>query len=173
MKKLLFIIPLLIISCQKNESIAETSTKIDSTNSAEKTDVKSDSAANGVVVLEKENSKKISQTFRVIDGDSIIKNINGAMIPLTISDEFTTDTQKFILKIKNFNSGKITGTVTSDNNDMNIRFNQIKLPDGNFDGPFGQELSYDIKEKGEVWLIVGKNLMASGKAKGKFTLILK
>lgn len=34
-------------------------------------------------------------------------------------------------------------------------------------------LNYDIKEKGEIWLIIGKNLMASGENTGKFTVNLK
>ena len=173
MKKLLFLIPLLIITCQKKETISDNSTIHDSVSLPQNDMAKSDSSINGIVVLNKENPKKNSQTFRVIDGDSIIKTINGDMIPLKIKDEFTTDRQKFILKIKNFNKGKISGTVTSENQDMNIRFNQIKLPNGEFDGPFGQEINYDVKENGEVWLIIGKNLMASGKAKGKFSITLK
>ena len=95
------------------------------------------------------------------------------MVPLTITDEFTTDRQKYILKIKNFKDKKIVGKITPQNSDMNIRFNQIKLPNGDFDGPFGQEINYNVKENGEVWLLIGKILMASGNAKGKFTINLK
>ena len=56
---------------------------------------------------------------------------------------------------------------------MNIRFSQIKLPNGNFDGPFTQDISYEVKEKGEIWLIIGKSNMASGEAKGKFKVTIK
>ena len=42
---------------------------------------------------------EMAKTFRIIDGDRIIKTINANMIPLTISDEFTTDQQKLILKM--------------------------------------------------------------------------
>ena len=55
---------------------------------------------------------------------------------------------------------------------MNIRFNQIKLANGDYDGPFGREISYDIKQKGEIWLIVSKSNMASGETKGKFEIEL-
>ena len=53
---------------------------------------------------------------------------------------------------------------------MNIRFNQIKTPDGKYDGPFGREISYKISSKGEVWLMIGKNLMADGKNTGRFSV---
>ena len=53
---------------------------------------------------------------------------------------------------------------------MNIRFNQIKLANGDYDGPFGREINYEIKEKGEVWLIIAKSNMASGDATGKFKI---
>jgi hypothetical protein len=133
-----------------------------------------DTAKNGIVNISDDRKlKEMSNTFRVIDGDSIIKTINGDMLPLTISDEFTTDQQKFILKIKNFKGNKIVGKVTSTKADMNIRFNQIKFANGEFDGPFGQELSEKIEKTGEIWLIIGRNLMASGNLKGKFTVSLK
>ncbi len=173
MKKLLVIIPVLLISCKKNEKISEITTQSDSVISSQNHSSNADSSSKGIVVINEEKPKEISKTFRVIDGDSIIKTINGDMIPLRINDEFTTDQQKYILKIKNFDAKKIRGTVTSDNNDMNIRFNQIKLPSGELDGDFGPEINYEVKEKGEVWLIIGKNLMASGNPKGKFTVTLK
>ena len=95
------------------------------------------------------------------------------MIPLTISDEFTTDQQQYILKIKNFNEKKINATINPRAADMNLRFNQIRYADGTFDGPFGLQITQDINKTGEIWLIVGKNLMASGKPTGKFTISLK
>lgn len=173
MKKLLFLIPLLIISCQKKETVSESSATKDSAISANLDGAITDSSKNGVVVMKEEKPKEISDTFRVIKGDSIIKTINGDMIPLTISDEFTTEKQKFILKIKNFTGKKIMGTVNATDKDMNIRFNQIKLPNGELDGPFGREINYDVKQNGEIWLIIGKSLMASGKSTGKFTITLK
>lgn len=170
MKKLLAIVPLLLMSCQKNESITETSTGQDSALMAGN---EMDSPTNGMVVLDQEKPKSVTKAFRVIDGDSIIKTINADMIPLTISDEFTTDQQKYILKIKNFSEKKINATINPGTADMNVRFNQIKYADGTFDGPFGLEITQDLNKPGEIWLIVGKNLMASGKPTGKFTISLK
>lgn len=170
MKKLLAILPLLLFSCQKNESVTETSTNNDSVMI---TGNEIDSPAEGIVVIDQQKPKTVTKAFRVIAGDSIIKTINADMIPLVISDEFTTDQQKYILKIKNFDGMKIIGKINPENSTMNIRFNQIKLADGSFDGPFGLEMSEDIDKPGEIWLIIGKSLMASGKSQGKFSLELK
>ena len=173
MKKLLVILPLLIISCQKKEMISEDGKKTDSVILSDQTviDNKIDSAANGIVAMGDLNATKASfKTFRVVNGDSIVKTINADMIPLTITDEFTPKVQKLVLKIKNFDRAKIVGKITSENPQMNIRFNQIKLTNGDFDGPFGRELNYEIKEKGEIWLIIAKSNMASGDATGKFKI---
>jgi len=56
---------------------------------------------------------------------------------------------------------------------MNIRFNQIKLPSGETEGPFGREMLLKTKEKGEIWLIIGKSNMASGETKGKFSVSIR
>ena len=177
MKKLIAILPLLLImSCTQKEVVAENTTKNDSVILTDQNtiDNKMDSAANGIVSLDENKATKAAfKAFRVVDGDSIIKVINGDMLPLTISDEFTTDDQRFILKIKNFKGKKIVGKVTPISSNMNIRFNQIKFANGEFDGPFGADISEEIKEPGEIWLIIGKNLMADGSRKGKFTVSLK
>lgn len=170
MKKLLAIVPLLLMSCQKNESITKTAVEKDSVLMAGN---EMDSSTNGMVVMDQEKPESVTKAFRVIDGDSIVKIINADMIPLTISDEFTTDQQKYILKIKNFSEKKINATINLGAADMNVRFNQIKYADGTFDGPFGLQITQDINKPGEIWLIVGKNLMASGKPTGKFTISLK
>lgn len=176
MKKLLVILPLLIMSCQKNEAVKEKTFSNDSVLIADQKsmDQKMDSAANGNVALDENQALKDSfKSTRIIDGDSIVKTIDAAMLPLEFSDELTTDQSKLIVKIKNFKGKKIFGKITPENRQMNIRFNQIKLANGSYDGPFGTEISEDIDEPGELWLIIGKNLMVSGTSTGKFTMSLK
>lgn len=173
MKKLFVILPFLIISCQKKEMISKDGKKTDSVILSDQTviDNKIDSAANGIVAIDELNATKTSfKTFRVVDGDSIVKTINADMIPLTITDELTPKVQKMVLKIKNFDRAKIVGTITPENPQMNIRFNLIKLANGDYDGPFGRELNYELKGKGEIWLIIAKSNMASGDATGKFKI---
>lgn len=168
MKKFLIFLPLILTSCNKqNEKVMNT----------DKDSVKTiaDSTTKGIVSIDEASEKpEISKNaFRVVEGDKIIKTINGDMLPMEISDEFTTTNQQMIIKIKNFNGSKISGKVTPTNPKLNIRFNQIRLANAEFDGPFGAEINYDIKPKGEIWLIIGKNLMADGESTGKFTVSLK
>ncbi|MGA9212713.1 hypothetical protein [Kaistella sp.] len=176
MKNLLLIIPILLLSCNKEKVLAEKQIKSDSAILSDPNNIvnKMDSAANGIVSIDENNALKESfKTERVVDGNEIIHTINAADLPITIADEFSTNDQQLVVKIKYFIGKKIVGKITPKNSNMNIRFNQIKLPNGNFDGPFGREISYDIKTKGELWLIIGKSLMASGEEKGKFTVDLE
>lgn len=175
LKRFLILIPIFILSCTNGEKSISTSTIADSINlKSEIMNKEHDTPKNGIVNFsDDQKPKEFPITFRIIEGDRIIKTINGDMIPLTISDEFTTDQQKLILKIKNFKGKKIVGKISAKNANMNLRFNQIKFADGSFDGPFGREISVEIPKPGEIWLIIGKNLMADGKLTGKFSVSLQ
>lgn len=177
MKKFLAILPLLLImSCTQKEVTSENMAKNDSIIRADQNtiDNKMDSAANGTVALDQDNALKESfKKERVVEGNKIITTVDADMIPITFSDEFTNADQQMTVKIKNFNRNNIVGKITPENSQMNIRFNQIKLANGDYDGPFGRDMKYDIKNKGEIWLIIGKSNMASGDATGKFTVKLE
>ena len=169
------LLPLLICSCTKKDTHSKMITK-DSTEIPDQRSVEYPADSSKGVVLssnDEPDKNEMAKTFRIIDGDRIIKTINANMIPLTISDEFTTDQQKLILKIKNFKGKKIVGKISAKNTDMNLRFNQIKFADGSFDGPFGRDISIEIPKPGEISLIIGKNLMADGKLTGKFSVTLQ
>lgn len=176
MKKLMLLIPVLLLSCNKNEVVNKTSANNDSVATVDKNVVEHsrDSVRDGMISIDEPNSaEEISDKSRVVEVNRIIKTVNGDRLPLKITDEFTQKEQHFTLKIKNFKAGKIIGSITPENSQMNVRFNQIKLPNGDYDGPFGREINYDVKENGEIWLLIGKSNMASGKTTGKFTLDLK
>lgn len=100
----------------------------------------------------------------------IIRSADGEHLPFTIGEEFTEKHDKLILKITNFSKPRITAKIATQQKDFNIRFNQIKLPDGKMDGPFMREITYDVPKKGEIWLIIGKNNMADGKTTGSFSV---
>ncbi|QBO57435.1 hypothetical protein [Chryseobacterium salivictor] len=176
MKKILAILPLIIMSCQKKEVVSENTVDNDSVIVSEQKAIhnKMDSAANGIVSIDENNALKESfKTERTVGGNKIIQTINADQLPILLSDEFTTENQQMVVKIRDFNRRQLIGKISPENSDMNIRFNQIKLANGHYDGPFGREIKYDIKEKGEIWLIIGKSNMASGEAKGKFTVNLE
>jgi len=170
MKKLLFIIPMVLLSCKKEGNVTEIKTN-DSVVLKEKPENKADS------VITKEDAK-IPDTVAAVDntiaaeekGRVLVKTIEGNHFPMVIQEEFTKDHDKLILKISNYSKPQLKARIITKQNDFNIRLNQIKLPDGTMDGPFGREITYDIPEKGEVWLIIGKNNMADGKITGAFSV---
>ncbi|WP_144283817.1 hypothetical protein [Chryseobacterium echinoideorum] len=166
MKKSVFlIIPLLMASCTKQSSEAQRNT--DSLKAVVNTDVDIyDSVSKPVV----EDSLQTEETEK--QGEAV-KIVNAEKLPCTIDQKFDAKIQKLVIRIPNYSKSEIHGSISPQNNKMNIRFNQIKLPDGNYDGPFGREISYQIKEKGEVWLIIGKSLMAEGVNEGDFSVTIE
>ncbi|WP_226063822.1 hypothetical protein [Kaistella polysaccharea] len=175
MKKILFLIPLLIFSCTKKEIVSDISSTTDTLPAISKTykELPVDLAKEGIVTIQDASKKNPSQTFRVVEENKIIKTINGDMLPVIIYEELTADQDQFIIKIKNFNGKGISGEINPENSQMNIRFNQIKFPTGDYDGPFTREIATPINESGEVWLIIGKSNMGSGESTGKFSVSLK
>lgn len=174
MRSLVFILALITVSCTKKESLESNNQVIsDSTPTILSND--SSPATNphaGVVPVDSTKSSNY-KGFRTVEEGKIIKTINGDMMPLTLTDEFTEDNQQYILKIKNFTNQNISGTITPENPGMNIRFIQVRLPNGKYDGPFGREMIYKSRENGEIWLLIGKSNMASGESTGRFSVSIK
>ncbi|OBW42815.1 hypothetical protein AB670_00765 [Chryseobacterium sp. MOF25P] len=166
-KYALIIIPLLIISCKK-ETLA-TDKKTDSIIVSEQSANTSQVDSQNIKINKDTLKAPINSKSEVKDGE-ITKLIDGEKFPSTLECEFTDKIQKLVIRITNYNKGELKATIIPENNKMNIRFNQIKTPDGKYDGPFGRDISYKISSKGEVWLIIGKNLMAEGENSGHFSV---
>ena len=171
MKKLLFVLPFFILSCQKDNQI-ENQANLDSMmipapveNKIDSTLIK-DSMIENSAAVEKVLDEGVN---RKLDDNEIIRTADGSMLPFTIGDEFKNEDQKFILKIKNIDKDDLKISVES-KKEMNIRINQIKKPDDSFDGPFGKTLDYKADQKGEYWIILGKSQMAGSSQKGHFVL---
>ncbi|WP_431612550.1 hypothetical protein [Chryseobacterium sp. 'Rf worker isolate 10'] len=176
MKKSLLLIPLIIISCKKEPAVTAVQDK-DSTIVTEMPDsaVKADSAAlrvkdsiiNNAPVTKEVLSKGVMRNEK--DGQ-IVRTLDATQLPLTIGEQFTKDDQELVLKLTHYDRPNIKAKISTKEKDFNIRFNQIRVPNGDYDGPFGREITYDTPGKGEVWLIIGKSNMASGNTKGSFTV---
>src|SRR5690606_19881934 len=165
---------LLMTSCSKKETVGDTPANDSSFTKENKFDIGRSSKENGVVTAdENKNAEAVSPNFRIVEGNKIIKTIKGDMIPLVVQDEFKNADQQFILKIKNLKPSKIVVKVIPSDPQMNIRINQIRLANGAYDGPFSRESTFDIKEEGDFWLMVGKSNMASEPATGKFSVELR
>lgn len=60
--------------------------------------------------------------------------------------------------------------LSSKDKKANIRITQIEFPDSTFDGPFGQDLRYKIKQHGKYVIITGPNMMAGDPWAGDFNV---
>lgn len=174
MKKSLLLIPLIIISCKKEIKVTETDNK-DSVVITEQPELQSQ--ADSVAIRKKDsiinNSPVTKEVLRkgVMRNEKegqIIRSADASQLPFTLGEEFTKENQELVLKITNYDQPSIKASISTKEKDFNIRFNQIKMPNGEYDGPFGRELTHEISGKGEVWLIIGKSNMASGNTKGSF-----
>ncbi|MDH6252178.1 hypothetical protein M2347_001905 [Chryseobacterium sp. H1D6B] len=176
MKKSLFLIPLIIISCKKDPSVIETTNK----DSMAVTELPASQSRVDSAAMRKKDSiinnapvtKEVLSTgvMRNVKKSQIIRTADASQLPFTFGEEFTKDDQELVLKITHFEKSNIKAVISTKEKDFNIRFNQIKLPNGEYDGPFGRELTYETSGNGEVWLIIGKSNMASGSTKGHFTV---
>ncbi|GEN75201.1 hypothetical protein [Chryseobacterium hagamense] len=176
MKKSLLLIPLMIISCKKEPKVMEMQDRdsvivSEEASPVEKTDSATVKMKDSIINNAPKTKEVLSKgVMRDVKDGQIIRTADAAQLPFKLGEEFTKDGQEFILKITNFSKQTLKAKISTDVKDFNIRFNQIKLPNGDYDGPFGREITYDVKGKGEVWLIVGKSNMASGSTKGSFTV---
>lgn len=160
----------MILSCKKEAAIFDTAQKDSSVISELPTPQSRLDSAN----MPKSDSliKKDSVNKELVreEKDKVIIITKDGSSPFKIDEEFTDKHDKLILKIVNFDKSKITAKITTKQQDFNIRFNQIKLPDGKMDGPFMREITYNVPASGELWLIIGKNNMADGKTTGSFSV---
>lgn len=169
-KSILLMMPFMILSCKKEAAVSDIVQKDSSVVNELPTPQSRQDSAN----MPKSDSliKKDSVNKELVreEKDKVIIITKDGSDPFKIDDEFTEKHDKLILKIVNFNKPKITAKITTKQQDFNIRFNQIKLPDGKMDGPFMREITYNVPTFGELWLIIGKNNMADGKTTGSFSV---
>ncbi len=68
---------------------------------------------------------------------------------------------------------KLEASVTPDNKKAAIRFSHLYFPDGKSDGPFGNMLKYDLKQKGTYKIYISPNMMAGDPVSSDFVLNVK
>lgn len=146
--KYLALIPLLLVACKKEPEVKEQ--KIDTVTTIEKP---IDSLST-ILKTEKESNQNIV-------------TVDASKMPIRLNLEIKNPDDQLILELENLDQAKIKGYIKTEK-PMNLRFNQIRMPDNTFDGPFGPTIDYDTKQKGEYWLILAKSNMADGTPVGKF-----
>lgn len=160
MKKIsLAILPLvLIISCSKNPN---------------KIIQKKDSADYTINEADTLHHEKIREEEHMVTDSLITRVVDLNKLPVEVQEEFTNENQKLVLRLKNTGMVKISGQIIPDSGPQNIRFNNIELNNQSIDGPFGRDFNYELNQKGDYSIVIGKSLMADGSQKGKFKVQLK
>jgi len=146
--KYLALVPFFLVACKKEPEVKDT--KVDTITTIEKP---IDSLST-ILKTEKESNQNII-------------TVDASKMPIRLNLEIKNPDDQIILKLENLDQPKIKGYVKT-KTPMNVRINQIRMPDNTFDGPFGSTIEYDTKQKGEYWLIFAKNNMADGEPVGKF-----
>lgn len=142
--------PLILLSCKKEASISSVNVKQDSTKSLEKPI---------------DSLTPILNTMR--ESNQIVISVNASKLPIKLIQDIKNPKDQIVLKLENYNQPNLKAYIKPDK-PMNIRINQIRMPDNTFDGPFGLNIDYKTKQKGEYWLILAKDNMASGEPTGRF-----
>ncbi len=140
----------ILTSCKKEVSISTT-----------------DSNKDSIKVLEKpvDTLTPILSTIR--ESNQIVISVDASKLPIKLIQEIKNPEDQIVLKLENYEKSSLNAFIKPDKL-MNIRINQIRMPDNTFDGPFGLKVDYKTKQKGEYWLIFAKNNMASGEPTGRF-----
>ena len=152
MKKLLFfILSLSAFSCSNNPAVNDSPKGKAGTHSdtsiTYKTDFTNDTA---IVITTLPDSIPINITGRM----------RGISHPVTVT----------IPVVKN---AQLSLVLKPSDSTANLRINQIFMPDGKADGPFGRSLTRKIGTTGNCKVIIGEDLMQGEEWKGKFSLAIK
>lgn len=143
------LLPLILVACKKESPNIDLVVKKDSMSLVRPMD-----SLSTILSTEKESNQ-------------IILSVDASKLPIRLIQEITDPEQQIVLKLENYNHSRLKAYIKPEK-PMNVRINQIRMPDNTFDGPFGETIDYETQQKGEYWLIISKNLMASGEAKGRF-----
>lgn len=124
---------------------------------------------NGAVAITSDSADmKKNPAEVIILGDTIL--IKAHSLPIEVNQEFINENQKLKIELGSLEKTQISGKITSEKNGQNIRFNNVLKDNHSIDGPFGKDLKYNLTEKGNYALIIGKSQMADGSQVGKFKI---
>lgn len=119
---------------------------------------------NGDTSMVLDSITEMDTASAVMPAETIIQvPVPGETLPVTkLERSITSDMQSIHVLLTDLDVGLLRMSITHSRPDANIRISQIVLPDGSTDGPFGQQLNFDIKQKGNYTIIINKSNMASG-----------
>ncbi|GAB3015943.1 hypothetical protein GCM10027051_20040 [Niabella terrae] len=107
-------------------------------------------------------------TAAVLPEAAIInETVSAQLLPvIKLRKTITSPTQAIHFTITDLEPGWIHISIEPTQPHTNIRISQILMPDNSTDGPFGQELDYEIRQRGDYTFIISRSNMASGSPEG-------
>lgn len=108
-----------------------------------------------------------SKQTKILDKDSI----NLTLTSGSAQQEATMEKGRHIVfSFETKQLGKLSASVKANEPNGNVRIAQIFMPDNSADGPFGQDMEYNLKEPGIYRIVVSENQMAGNPYNGPFTI---
>lgn len=102
--------------------------------------------------------------------DSLPKDLSPLSDTLILKLKMDSATSHLTIPVLITSGKDLFAALSSDDKNANIRISQVGLPDSTFDGPFGKDIHYKIKEHGNYKIIIGENMMAGDRWIGDFVL---
>lgn len=127
------------------------------------------------ITPEKETSQSVKKNIPPPVSDTIDAGGRDTMILLKDGEAFikghiNAGKSKLTYTLPAWEGQKVLAVLTPLTKGGNVRINQVQLPGGDFDGPFGDTLRLQLKNSGKLKLIIGENLMAGKPYNGDFLL---
>ncbi|UAY54426.1 hypothetical protein [Arachidicoccus terrestris] len=155
-------------------AVAFTSISCRSNTDTDQNKPEADSAAAGMKIDTASITDRSALTVTETNEDSlIIASVTQGSIPDSIVLKVDHIFQRIHVVVKNVSSDSLVASLNAPGKERNVRINQIIMPDGSMDGPFGHEIHYRTRQKGTYTLIVGKDNMADGQVEGPVTVFVK
>lgn len=164
---LLFLVSICwVLSCNNSSNLSKTNEDDDSSGNRVST-------RDSVVVVD--SITAADTTSAIMPGEPVIQvTVPAETLPVArLVRTITSDMQSVNVTVTDLDVGQLRINISHSRPDANIRISQIVKPDGSTDGPFGQQLVYDIKQRGNYTLIISKSNMASGSQTGDVFITLE
>lgn len=119
------------------------------------------------------NNSKDTVTNSLINDSVILIKFPADSISTTVNAKMRGINHPITVLIPVKQGKQLTASITTEDSLANIRINQIFMPDGKADGPFGKTLERAIHQQGMYKLILAENMMQGDEWKGSFKLTIK
>ena len=154
MKSSLFIFILCIAACRNIETENNSAT-------AKKIPINDSSGSSAINETDFTKDSIITIKFpKDSSSTTVTCRMNGINKPITVNIPVTI-------------GKKLTMQLIPEDSVANIRINQLFMPNGKADGPFGRKMEMKITQQGNYKVIVSENLMQGDEWKGIFKLTVK